>query len=172
MEPLVVDSLELGDFFHVGVVVRHLEDSMRKFARLFDVSGWATTVATDNRAWFRGVDTVYDVRAAFALTGLGYIELVQPLAGYSMAQQVLEERGEGVYHFAYWVDDIAETLERAAALGLTLEQVGPSTKEPLYGIVASAEACGVYIEFDSAAMRPGIERWLEGENASFSVEPT
>src|SRR5437899_697387 len=66
---------------------------------------------------YRGTEITLEARAAYAASGNGYVELVQPMKGDWTASVFLEERGEGAYHLGYWVDDLEATVARAKDLG-------------------------------------------------------
>ena len=62
----------------------------------------------------RGLETTFDLDAAFAYSGDQQIEVIQPLgSSTSIYSRFLEDHPTGgLQHLAVWVDDIDETLKR------------------------------------------------------------
>ena len=79
---------------------------------------------------YRGEDVTAGARAAYGNAGTSYVELVQPTSGPWTAQAFLEERGEGVYHLGYWVDDVPDAIRRADAAGLGVDWSAEADGKP------------------------------------------
>ena len=154
--------------FTSGVVVRDLEASMRQWAAITGVRRWFRKPITRD-CLYRGQPSAVRSSNAFAAlpplgSPLGYVELVQPLAGGGdfSATAWLAERGEGIYHISYPVPDVTagvaamavrgictDTLDAGAAPGFTyldtrdqlgfhLELVRAADRAPLYDSMAKA----------------------------------
>ena len=108
------DALGLGEPYHIGIAVRDLTDAMPRFKDLLGIGPWGR-IDDEVPAIFRGTETVSGVRSAFARLGSMYVELVEPTVGGFPAKTFLEERGEGIYHLGYWVDDMPAAIRAAAA---------------------------------------------------------
>jgi methylmalonyl-CoA/ethylmalonyl-CoA epimerase len=161
----VASTLGLGAPYHVGVAVNDIEDGVRRFRDLIGVDGWSTLDA-EVPAVYRGKDSVAGIRSAFARSGGLLIELVQPTIGLFTAKTFLEERGEGVYHLGYVVEDIASTLERAAALGIGVDWSLPSDKGPVAVYLDAAETMGIHLELVAPAMVRVVTSMLDKDEAA------
>ena len=93
-----------------------------------------------------------------------YVELVEPTVGRFPAKTFLDERGEGIYHLGYWVEDIPAAIEVAGARGLSVDWAFPAAKPQVVYLDARA-TWGFHVEFVSPAMRPGIEAAIEQAGA-------
>jgi methylmalonyl-CoA/ethylmalonyl-CoA epimerase len=153
-------SLGLGDPYHVGLAVRDLDDAMKRFGDQFGIEKWGT-LDSEVPAAYRGAETVAGIRSAFARQGGLLIELVQPTTGMFTAKTFLEERGEGIYHLGYWVEDMAGVLERADKLGLGVDWVFPVTGDPLAVYLDAKQTLGMHIELVSPAMKPIIDNAID-----------
>ncbi len=105
----------------------------------------------------RSVRDVPQVRGAARLGPRGAVE---PTVGEFTAKTFLDERGEGIYHLGYWVDDIPGAIEAAGVRGLSVDWAFPAAKPQVVYLDARA-TWGFHLEFVSPAMRPGIEAAIE-----------
>jgi len=153
-------SLGLGDPYHVGIAVWDLDRAIADLEGTLGAGPWGTLEA-EVPAIYRGAETLTGIRSAFARTGLMIIELVQPTGGGFTAQTFLDERGEGIYHLGYWVDDMADALRRAEGTGIGVDWATPSDGLPFAVYLDAARTLGVHIELVGTAMRPIIERAIE-----------
>lgn len=95
---------------HTGFVVASIETVMESFCRSVAGTGWSET-------WH---DPLQRVRVAFiypSRAGDPSIELVEPADANSPVQKFLE-RGGGMHHLCYEVDNFDELVKGAAARGL------------------------------------------------------
>lgn len=153
-------SLGLGDPYHVGLAVHDLDDAMRRFGEQFGIDRWGT-LASEVPSSYRGAETVAGIRSAFARQGPLLIELVQPTSGAFTAKTFLEERGEGIYHLGYWIEDIAGVIERADKLGIGVDWLFPVSGDPLAVYLDAKQTLGVHIELVSPNMRPIIDNAID-----------
>jgi len=164
----VARSLGLGSPYHVGIAVNDIEEGIRRFRDVIGVDGWATLDA-EVPAVYRGTESVAGIRSAFARSGDLLIELVQPTTGLFTAKTFLEERGEGIYHLGYLVEDMAATLDRASALDIGVDWTLPSDTGPLAVYLDSAVTMGIHLELVTPQMvrfvtsmldtiEPGLEK--------------
>jgi methylmalonyl-CoA/ethylmalonyl-CoA epimerase len=157
----VARSLGLGDPYHVGIAVHDIDDGMRRFRELIGVDGWSTLDA-EVPALYRGTESVAGIRSAFARAGAMLIELVQPTTGMFTAKTFLEQRGEGIYHFGYLVEDMAGTLDRADSLGIGVDWMLPSDKGPLAVYLDPSETMGIHLELVNPAMVRLVQNLVDG----------
>lgn len=98
-----------GTFHHVGFVVASIQDSVRSFAASLDATWDGEIIHDPNQA----------VRVTF-LQGARYadplIELVEPAGEKSPVIGFLQ-RGGGLHHLCYQVENLEEQLQRNRAAG-------------------------------------------------------
>jgi methylmalonyl-CoA/ethylmalonyl-CoA epimerase len=157
-------SLRLGDPYHIGIAVNDIERAIADLDATLGAGPWGRMDA-DVPAIYRGTETVTGIRSAFARTGSLLIELVQPTAGDFTAKTFLAERGEGVYHAGYWVEDMETTLERAEEIGLGVDWCTPKDGVPFAVYLDSARTLGLHIELVSLNMKPVIDQALKKAGA-------
>jgi methylmalonyl-CoA/ethylmalonyl-CoA epimerase len=97
---------------HVGYVVASIDASLAGFCRSLGGSGWTQT-------W---EDPIQKARVAFMnprTPGDPSIELVEPAGDGSPVLKFLQ-RGGGLHHICYEVDDLDQELRDCAARGVTI----------------------------------------------------
>ncbi|MGH3086715.1 MAG: VOC family protein [Rubrobacteraceae bacterium] len=111
----------------VAVVVRDLDESMRRYTEEFGIGPWS--VYTFSPDWiqgmtFRGRDQNYTMKLALADAGGMMYELIEPVEGPNSYQEFLDASGEGLHHLGYFVEDIDEAIKEMEGKGYPLLQSG------------------------------------------------
>lgn len=136
--------LELGDFYHIGVAVRDIDCGIERLSELGMSAGQAFELSVPSL--YRAADTTAGVTAVFApLRGIA-LELVEPTGGESSIATFLRDRGEGVRHFGYRVDDLKATIERAEALKIGVEWLVSDEHGPAVAFLSADALFGINIE--------------------------
>jgi catechol 2,3-dioxygenase-like lactoylglutathione lyase family enzyme len=156
VNPEPVAALDLGQPYHVGFAVRDLDDAIGRMSDRVGVGEWGTFEA-EIPSTYRGHDQPMGARVAYARVGAWYLELVQPTSGPGTAKTFLEERGEGIYHLGYWVDDLPAAVRRAEALGFAIDSAMPAGRHAVAVYLDSAPTLGMHIELVSTGVRQMIE---------------
>jgi methylmalonyl-CoA/ethylmalonyl-CoA epimerase len=98
-----------GRIDHVGVAVSDLDAAVALYEETFGMP-----VAHRETVESQGVEAVLmDV-------GDGHVELLRALSPDTAVGKFLEQRGEGLHHVAYAVDDIDEVLDELRSAGVEL----------------------------------------------------
>jgi methylmalonyl-CoA/ethylmalonyl-CoA epimerase len=106
---------------HLGVAVEDLDEAVSTYERLF-----GARVEHRDRVEEQGVE------AASLRLGEGRVELLASLGEETPVGKFLADRGPGMHHVAYEVDDIRSTLAELAAGGAELIDEEP--REGLFGL--------------------------------------
>lgn len=101
---------------HIGIAVRSIDASRRIYEKLSGAAGGATLEVPD-----------HGVNVAF----VGDVELLEPRGPDSPVARFLADRGPGLHHIAYRVEDLGVALERAVQKGF--EPVDPVTRPGAQG---------------------------------------
>jgi len=102
---------------HVGIAVKDLRSSIALFSKLFGVSEGPTESVADQH-----------VNVGFIRTGGASVELTESTSPDSPIAKFIGNRGEGVHHLSFEVDDIRAEIKR-----LTVEGFQMIDKEPRVG---------------------------------------
>ncbi len=117
MGPISLSWVPQGTFHHVGFVVASIQDSVQSFAASLDAT-WDGEIIHDPNQLVR-VAFLHGKHAADPL-----VELVEPAGEKSPVLSFLQ-RGGGLHHICYQVDNLEEQLRRSRAAG------GLITRPPL-----------------------------------------
>jgi len=105
-----------GSIDHIGVAVADLDAAIALHRDAYGMSLVHREVIES-----QGVD------AALLDVGESHVELLAPLSGDTPVGRFLANRGPGLHHVAYRVDDVAATLDALRAAGLRLIDESPRT---------------------------------------------
>jgi methylmalonyl-CoA/ethylmalonyl-CoA epimerase len=97
---------------HIGLVLQKISD----IAEIFRALGFREMANPES-------DPIQKVAASFVPVGEGqdvYIELLEPVEERSSVTEFFKERGGGLHHICFEVDDIEEITDRVRERGLSL----------------------------------------------------
>jgi hypothetical protein len=157
--------------FHIGIVVKSLDATMKEYGAMFDVKRWHRAKGRFNgleMAYGRGGDQAFEL-----------FEVVGP--GDSHIHQFFEEHGEGVNHIGFWTADVPGSARRAVdngaqLLSLTADAEGNATARlvPAQSVTADdwssqglvtfvKPSGGLLIEYVGPAGEEFMRNWLQDD---------
>lgn len=90
---------------HIGIAVKSLENSLTTYRRIMEFQEKRAEVESQK------------VRVALIPLGDIFLELLEPTAEDSAIAKFIAERGEGLHHIAFAVEDIEASMEEFKARG-------------------------------------------------------
>ena len=122
-------------FAHAALVVKDMDKAIKYFEEL-DVGPFPPFLGGPGMSFtgktVRGKPADYDMDLRIARSEIGglHIELIQPLKGRSVYTEFLEEKGEGLHHLAFMVEDIDAEIADMEKRGFKVVQTGamPNTR--------------------------------------------
>lgn len=108
---------------HIGIVVESIDASLKTYC---DSLGFTLLE--------RRTVPEHLVEVAFLDAGNSALELLAPLDNSSGTARFLQNRGEGVHHICFAVDDIVAALAEVRAQGMRLIDEQP--RQGIHGLVA------------------------------------
>jgi catechol 2,3-dioxygenase-like lactoylglutathione lyase family enzyme len=131
----------------IAIVVEDMDEAIEAYSKVFqlpkpDVS---VTDAAEARATYRGGPTNAQAKLAFFNMGQVTIELIEPLGGDSVWQEVLDEKGPGVHHIAFQIKDTDRVTDYLEEHDIPVIQQGHYTGG-MYTYVDSEPVLGVMME--------------------------
>ena len=104
---------------HIGMVVRDMDKAVERFKALGISPFKPRILPADARETYRGKPFAPAQRVAIQTAQIGdmELELIQPISGESPHREFLDQKGEGVQHLGFFVDDLKEDVERLTAAG-------------------------------------------------------
>lgn len=121
-------ALDGKNFSQVGFIVKDIEEAKAKFAKIL---GCAEPSA--NPCGSPAAETHYKGQPApkaqsklafFDLVPGVQLELIEPNEEMSTWREYLNEKGEGIHHIAFNVDNMDDVIKECEAEGMTLVQYG------------------------------------------------
>jgi methylmalonyl-CoA/ethylmalonyl-CoA epimerase len=110
------------NFHHVGIIVRDMDKTIEYLEAIgigpFGLMGDQKWVNAEFKGEVRGRPAEWSVKISNTKVGDIEIELLQPSGGESVLQEFLDEKGEGVHHIAYLVDDVPGEVAKLEKQGL------------------------------------------------------
>ena len=126
-------------------VVRDLDKTVDYYEKLGIPPFKPLKMEIDQR-WLKG--KTIELRNKIKITQAGPLELepMQPVEGNSIQMQFLRERGEGLHHLAFFMDDVEEEVARLQSKGVELSQYGRSSYNS-FNFFETDKIGGVILEF-------------------------
>ncbi len=161
-------GMTLKNAVQVGIVVPDLERSTSVLRDLFGLGPFKFVEwpnRPDSKYWFRGNEEFIRIRQGFVQAGNLELELIQPLDGERNAyRQFLEEKGGGIHHVLFEVDDMDAIVAALEPKGVHVLQAGtgirPGTR---WVLLDTTDLAGFLIELRQRA--PGCDGTSIPENA-------
>ncbi len=121
-DPFTISPFKAKDFHHTGIIVSDMDKTVQYLESLgigpFGMPGGQKWIDIPFKGELHGKPAEWSVKISNAKVGEHEIELLQPSGGTSVLQEFLDERGEGVHHIAYLVDDVKGELQRLVNQGV------------------------------------------------------
>ncbi|HSB80668.1 MAG TPA: VOC family protein [Candidatus Methylomirabilis sp.] len=132
----------------VGVIVRNMEEAVRYFEDLgigpFESSKEPAPIV-DRMVRGKPAPEVKN-RISTAQLGSVELELVQPVAGESVQREFLEQRGEGINHLGFFVDDLEAETAKLEAKGFHVLSSGKTTAGGAFAYLDTDRIGGIVLE--------------------------
>jgi catechol 2,3-dioxygenase-like lactoylglutathione lyase family enzyme len=155
-----VTGVQLKQAVQIGIVVPDLDQATRLLTSLFGIGPfrfieWPNR--PESKYYFRGKEERIKIRQAFAQVGPLELELIQPLEGERNAyRQFLNERGGGIHHVLFEVEDMDQVVRNLSPQGIDVLQAGtgirPGTR---WALLDSQALVGFLLELRQRA--PGCD---------------
>jgi methylmalonyl-CoA epimerase len=135
---------------HVGIVVKNLDETVEIMSKAFGFAVLETITAPDG-----------EFKTALVSSGGARLELIQPLGTVGSIAKFLEQKGGGIHHLSFKVDDIDGELSSLAGKGVRLVNNKPAAvAESLVAFVHPGSTQGVLVELiQRAGDEPAQSVW-------------
>ena len=162
---MVTNAGAIRSIEHVGVLVRDLDRAMEHYTNDLGIGPWV--VYTGNPDWIRdmtvhGKEQNYVYKLALCNVGPVLYELMESVQGPSIYEEFLSERGEGVQHLGYFVEDIDTEISKMDSRGFAVLQSGRrfgTNDDGAYAYFDTERECGCILEaLEMPAEMPPPER--------------
>ena len=121
---------------HIAIAVKNLDEGLKAYEDLLGIKSSHTEEIPDQ-----------GIKAALIVLGDVEIELIQPIRPDTGVAKFLENKGEGIHHICFEVDDVDKELESLAAKGVQLiDKQGRKGLAGKIGFIHPRSTKGVLIE--------------------------
>ncbi len=103
-----------GPLDHIGIAVKNLKEAERRFSLLFGFESLGR----------EEVDSE-GVAVSFFDTGNTHVELLEGMGDESAISKFVAQKGEGIHHLAFRVENIEEEMKRLSEAGFQLLSDAP-----------------------------------------------
>ena len=104
---------------HVGIACRDLDAAIGLYQATFGLEVVSLEV-NEEQGVREAMMQVGAGRAGVGELGVGYVQLLEPLAADTPVGKFLARRGEGLHHIGYGVSDVTQALAAVAGTGVRL----------------------------------------------------
>ncbi len=110
----------------IAIVVKDIDKTSEAFSRILGLPKPPVSITGGEsaRAEYRGEPTVAQAKLAFLNFGQVSLELIEPMGGDSVWQEVLDQKGEGVHHIAFNVKGTHKVTDYLAGHDIPVIQQG------------------------------------------------
>ncbi|MGD0918075.1 MAG: VOC family protein [Thermodesulfobacteriota bacterium] len=142
------EKVDLKNVIQVCVVVKNIRKAVESYWNLFAIGPWKiyTFQPPDlTNATLHGKLEKYSMKIAITMIGNMMWELIEPLEGPSIYKEFLEERGEGIHHVHFAVDNYDQTVAALKKQGINILMDG-SWKGITYAYLDTERELGAIFE--------------------------
>jgi methylmalonyl-CoA/ethylmalonyl-CoA epimerase len=122
MESNATGRSAFSHLMHIGVVVRDMNKTIERLTTLGIGPFKPRILPPDAQEKYRGKPFIPSQRVAIQITQIGNIELelIQPINGESPHQEFLDQKGEGIQHLGFIVDNLEQDVKHLTAEGSSI----------------------------------------------------
>ncbi|HOW31981.1 MAG TPA: VOC family protein, partial [Bacteroidales bacterium] len=101
--------MNISHIEHIGIAVKNLEESILYWEKIFGLKCYAVEEVKDQK-----------VKTAFFMVGQTKIELLESTDPEGPIGKFIENKGEGIHHMAFAVNDLEKALAETETNGIRL----------------------------------------------------
>jgi len=130
--------MEISHIEHIGIAVKNLTESIKYYEEVLGLKCYAVEEVADQK-----------VKTAFFMVGQTKIELLESTDPEGPIGKFLENKGEGIHHLAFAVNNIEGALAEAEEKGIRLIDKTPrkGAEGLTIGFLHPKSTIGVLTEF-------------------------
>ena len=132
--------------YQIGIVVKDIDETIKYYEKLFGFGPFEVRYVDYPTATYHGKVAGYRGKRAFFFLGPIQIELIELVDGKTIHEDFLREKGEGLNHLGFRVDNIEEAKKRADELGFKVIQSFTRPDNTGFAYIDSDKIGGVIFE--------------------------
>jgi len=124
MEDRQKKKFVLPNVSHIGVVTNNLDKTMREHEDLYGLKPFLVMEPGYVNTYVRGKPADFTLKSAFYQSGQVIFEVISVLEGETIYGEWLREKGEGLHHLGYDIEDMEEWIDHYKRKGIGVLQSG------------------------------------------------
>ncbi len=156
--------LEPSRLCQIGIVVENIDKTVEYYEKVFGFGPFERREANFPDATYHGEVSGYRGKRAFFYLGPIQIELIELIDGKTIHEDFLKEKGEGLHHIAFEVNDMKESQRNAAEAGLKVTQSFTRPDGSGFAYLDTDKTGGVIFELIQRPVKPNylqMKRFLK-----------
>ncbi len=137
---------EASGIFQIGIVVKSIDETVKFYREIFGIGPFEIREVNFPTATFYGEKGGYHGKRAFAKMGPMTLELIEHIDGKTIHESFLKEKGEGLHHLGFHVEDLNKAIEEAEKRGLKVTQSNQREDGSGFAYLDSDKVGGVIFE--------------------------
>jgi len=120
-------KVDVKTIAQVSIVVKNLDKTIETYWKTLGIGPWDVHYMQPPKTWgltYHGKPAEFTMKVAFAMVGQVELEIIEPTSGDNIYSDFLREKGEGVHHLLFLVDDVDATTKAMQTMGFALTQSG------------------------------------------------
>lgn len=112
-------SLEFPGIGHTGMIVKNIEDCVKRFSTVLGIDSFYVYDFQPMRAWVLGKE-IFDCKFRIAMATLKngtQLEIIEPISGDTPQMDFIAKGGQGIHHLAFYTDQFDAWLMHFKSLG-------------------------------------------------------
>lgn len=145
---MVTSQLGSTTLAQIAIVVKDIVESSKRYAEVIGLPVpeiITTNPGLDVHQTYNGVPSNAQAKLAFLQLGQVQLELIEPLGGESTWQEILDRKGEGFHHIAFWVEGMQKSVDFLRSKGIPMVQRG-DMGEGQYAYFNAEDSLGITLE--------------------------
>lgn len=118
------EKFVLPDLAQVGVVVEDIEQAVNYYSKNFGIGPFRIIDMEIPNATLHGKPIALKVRIALARMGPIQFELIEVPPGESIYREFIDQKGPGLHHLGFAVNDLDSEVAKLGRLGIAVLQGG------------------------------------------------
>jgi hypothetical protein len=118
------EKFVLPELSHIGVVTNNLDKTMKELEDLYGLKPFMVMVPPYVNTYLRGKPAEFKLKSAFYRSGQVVLEVISVLEGDTIYEEWLKDKGEGLHHLGYDIENIQEWVNYYEGKGIGVLQSG------------------------------------------------
>jgi methylmalonyl-CoA/ethylmalonyl-CoA epimerase len=138
--------LDPAKLCQIAVVVNSIDETVKFYQESFGMGPFEIRVVDFPNATYHGKKAGYRGKRAFAKLGPVTLELIELIEGKTVHEDFLREKGEGLHHIGFEVQDLQKAVGEAEKQGMKVVQGATREDGSGFAYLNSDKVGGMMVE--------------------------